>query len=141
MRGDRTFADHFEQSVDDGLASLAEELTPRITDQQARRLLAVLTRAQVEPPARMKDFVDQVNRLLDVYRLRIGAGTQTLYRLKFQPSRREGLGFIYLLDEKGIAFPIFNTTSLRLIDASARYESNKFHARGRSDLPVLALEP
>ena len=127
----------FADTVDTALATLAEELTPRLAAVNARRLLDVLRAAQRTSPRDTQLFVTQINRLFDLYRLRVDTGDGRLYRLKYLPGGGSR-GHIYLLDGHGVNWPTFASSQLRLVDASSRYCGNKFNPDSAPPLPVLA---
>lgn len=127
----------FRQSVDQRLTKLVEVLTPRISPAEASALLAVLKAAQVHPPDDTQSFVEQVNRLLDLFRIRIGTGDGEVYRLKFIP-RASRLGYIYLLDPRGVNFNTFYGSTLRIVDVSGRFRGNRFSNKtGHVQSPTL----
>ena len=127
----------FGDSDQQPLRALMDELMPQIETDQAQRLLRILRSAQHAPPADKKLFVDRVNRLLDLYRIRIDTGDGELYRLKYLPGHSKR-GFVYLLNGHGRNFNTFSVSTLSLVNAAACYQGNKFIPQPSHSLPVVA---
>lgn len=130
----------FEEADQQDLLRLIDELTPRLTAAEARRLLSILVRAQSSPPTDKKSFVTRINRLFDLYRVRIDTGDGALYRLKYLPGG-SGYGHIYLLDGFSRNFNTFCVSTLRLADASGRFEGNRYVTESQASAPVLVGAP
>lgn len=82
------------------LEQFAARLVPTISDADVSRLDGIIAEAQINPPANKREFVDQVNRLLDVFRLRIQLSDGSLVRLLFNAHATPG-GTIQLNGPRG----------------------------------------
>jgi hypothetical protein len=85
------------QGANNALAVLAAELIPSITPAQIERLAAVIRDAQWNHPPDPKRFVYRINRILEIYDLRIQADGVGEYRLTTMtsnsPARKQFIQF------------------------------------------------
>jgi len=134
----RSLKGPFDQCNQHELAGLVDELTPRLSQGQASRLLRILVAAQTDPPTDKREFVNQINRVFDLYRVCIATGDDDIYRLKYLPGG-SGKGHIYLLNGHGRNVNTFLSSALRLVDVAPHYLGNKRapDVSGRQ-CPVLA---
>jgi hypothetical protein len=75
--------DPIVMDVGDAMAELAHELIPTIPQKEEKELQALLRVAQTHPPSDKDAFAATVNRIFDVFQLRIKVrGDEKLYRLR-----------------------------------------------------------
>lgn len=134
--------DHFYRIAEQEFDRLERELTPRLTADAATRLLAVVMRGLLVPPSSKCDkkrFVDSVNRLLDIYRVRLATENGMPHRLRFLPGGERGLyGYVALIDENGAIVHDLQGKALLLVDAARRFRGNKYVPNESEPLPIVA---
>lgn len=115
--------------VDTKAAVLFEELTPRLSDSQRTRLTILLHDLAARPPPRVEDkrkVANEVNRILDIYRVRIDVGDGLSYRLVVK-NPEYGRGKFYLRSTKGRGSETgLRSTGMLLIDVDTHYASNRY---------------
>ena len=71
----------------DAAARLVDQHIPKVAP--IREITAAIADAQRQPPADKQQFVDDINRLLEVFQLRIKGDDGAFYRLRVTPGRNE----------------------------------------------------
>jgi len=102
------------------VAKRADDLIPTISDDEIRWWEKHINKARDNPPEDKYLFVDSVNRVLDVFRLRLDVGDGLHYRLRVNPGA-SGRGFIQFSGPRGASRGGFTRVPIRLVKVPSNY--------------------
>jgi hypothetical protein len=112
--------------VNADLGVVWDNLILPVYEQSIAALITVLKRAQKEPPEsanEKRQFINKINRLLELYSLRIETGDGELVLLKFNAGGN-GKGYIGMTGRHGVPLGSFSESQLKISRVREIYESS-----------------